>query len=594
MQQRENNKSETSTSKGKPTELMQAKALNRLLWPVRKYVIGGCLLALVGSAVGLAPYIAIAEIARMIYSLEEVSRQSIWSWVVVGICGAALRLVFLFFSSQLGHTADAEILYNIRVRLVQRLGAIPLGWFRQNGSGAIKKVMTTDLEEMHQLIAHALREMIGALMVVLVGISYLWTVNSLMTLLSISVLFVMYISFKIAMRSATTHMNRLLVAEGKISASAVEYADGITVVKTFGVGGRLLARFDAAIKEYAKAMQVWVSETKYSSAIARLFASEATLLGVIVITGILLINRGILPVAEFLPFLIVGIGLPTSLVPAVHGSQGLRKGRLSASNIENILTQDIIPEGNYPKDPEEYAVAFHNVSFGYSNQQYAVQDISFRCPQGTVTALVGPSGSGKSTLAHLIPRFYDVGKGNITIGGIDIRQMTSEKLLGCMSLVFQDVVLLRDTVRENIRVANPKASEHDIISAAKAAYIHEVIKRLPQGYDTVLGTGSSGLSGGERQRLTIARAILSNAPIVVLDEATASLDPDNEILVQLALSSLVKNKTVIMIAHRLYTVTNADQIIVLQAGKIVEHGTHQQLLNNRSLYFSMWQAQQIK
>lgn len=594
MQHNNSKRFKAPSIKKESAQLMQSKALTRLLWPVRKYVIGGCLLALIGSALGLAPYIAVAEITRMIYSLDVVDQQPIWYWVAIGISGAALRLVLLFLSSQLGHTADAEILYNIRVRLVQRLGAIPLGWFRQKGSGAIKKVMTTDLEEMHQLIAHSLREMIGALTVIAVGIGYLWTVNPLMTLISISVLLVMYISFQIAMRSATTHMNRLLIAEGKISTTAVEYADGITVVKTFGVGGRLLARFDEAIKEYADAMQVWVSETKYSSAFSRLFASEATLLGVIVIAGILLINHGILPVAEFLPFLIVGIGLPTSLVPSVHGSQGLRKGRLSASNIESLLTQNIIQEGNYPKNPEEYSVAFHNVSFGYSDHQNAVQDISFHCRQGTVTALVGPSGSGKSTLAHLIPRFYDVGQGSITIGGIDIRQMTSQKLLRSMSLVFQDVVLLRDTVRENIRVANPEASDQDIIAAAKAAYIHEVIIRLPLEYDTVLGTGDSGFSGGERQRLTIARAILSDTPIVVLDEATASLDPDNEILVQQALSSLVKNKTVIMIAHRLYTVTNADQIIVLQAGKIVERGTHSQLLGNRLLYSRMWQAQQAK
>lgn len=575
------------------TKLMSSKALIRLLSPVKNYLIAGCILAVLGSALGLAPYIAIAEIAKLILKNPNVSSQTIWLWVGIGIAGAFLRLVLLFFSSRIGHVADAEILHKIRIRIVRRLGTMPLGWFRAKGSGVIKKVMTTDLEEMHQLIAHSLREMIGAVTAIVVSIGYLWIVNWQMTLISIAVLLTMYISFRIAMRSVTTHMNRLIFAETKISTSAVEYADGITVVKTFGVGGRLLSRFDYAVKEYTNAFKVWISETKYSSAISRMFASEVTLLGVLTITGLLFISNGTLAVADFLPFLIVGIGLPTAIVPAIHGSQGLRKGRLSASNIEKVLLQNVIPESDSPQEPREYSVAFHKVSFAYSGNNDVIRDISFECPQGTVTALVGRSGSGKSTIAHLLPRFYDIRQGSITIGGIDIRQMSSEKLLRSMSLVFQDIVLLRDTVRENIRIANPHATDEDIIKATKSAYIHDVIKQLPHGYDTVLGTGNIGLSGGEQQRLTIARAMLSDAPIVVLDEATASLDPDNEVLVQQALSSLIKSKTVIMIAHRLYTVGNAHQIIVLQAGEIVEKGTHQELLDNQSLYAKMWEAQTI-
>ena len=594
MSSKNTNKHQNSTNyTADSTNLMSTKALNRLLSPVKNYLIAGCILSVLGSAVGLAPYIAIAEIAKLILKNPDVSSQTIWLWVGIGIAGAFLRLVLLFFSSRVGHVADAEILHKIRVRIVKHLGTMPLGWFREKGSGVIKKVMTTDLEEMHQLIAHSLREMLGAVTAIVVSIGYLWVVNWQMTLVSIAILLIMYVSFRIAMRSATTHMNRLIVAETKISNSAVEYADGITVVKTFGVGGRLLSRFDNAVKELTNAFRIWVSETKYSSAISRMFASEITLLGVLIITGLLFISNGTLTVADFLPFLIVGIGLPTAIVPAVHGSQGLRKGRLSASNIEKVLLQNVIPESDSPQEPQEYSIAFNKVSFAYSGNNDVIRDISFECPQGTVTALVGRSGSGKSTIVHLLPRFYDVEQGSITIGGVDIRQMSSEKLLSSMSLVFQDIVLLRDTVRENIRIANPNATDEAILKATKAAYIHDVIEQLPQGYDTVLGAGNIGLSGGEQQRLTIARAMLSDAPIVVLDEATASLDPDNEVLVQQALSSLVKSKTVIMIAHRLYTVSNAHQIIVLQEGKIAEKGTHQELLDNQSLYAKMWEAQTI-
>ncbi|MDL5511101.1 ABC transporter ATP-binding protein [Arenibacter sp. M-2] len=575
----------------KKSKLISTGALSRLLSPVRNYVIAGCVLAVLSAALGLVPYIAISEIARLIIKNTGVSYQTIWMWVFIAIIGTAVRLFFLFYSSKLGHIADAEILYKIRVDLVRHLGTIPLGWFKEKGSGAIKKVMTTDLEEMHQLIAHSLREMLAAITTVIVGLSYLFLINWQMTMVSITVLLIMFVSYKIAMRSATVHMDRLLDAEVKISTSAVEYADGITVVKTFGVGGRLLSRFDNAVKEYTNALRVWVLETQYSSAVSRLFASEVTLLGVLVITGLLLIGNGTLLVEDFLPFLIVGIGLPNTLVPAVHGSQGLRKGRLSASNIERILSLQTIDESKNPQKPKAFSICFDKVSFAYSANNDVVRDISFECKQGSITALVGPSGSGKSTLANLIPRFYDVRKGRISIGGIDIKQIGSEHLLGNMSLVFQDVVLLNDTVMENIRITKPDATEEEVQNAAKAAYIHEVIEQLPKGYNTVLGAKNSGLSGGERQRLTIARAILSNAPIVVLDEATASLDPDSEVLVQRALNTLTKHRTVIMIAHRLYTIRNADQIVVLDKGEVVEKGTHQELIKNEALYYKMWRAQ---
>ncbi len=574
----------------KNKDLMGAGALARLLSPVKGYLMASATLAMLGAALGLSPYIAIAEIMKQI--LKNNDTEMIWLWLIVGIAGAGLRLALTYWSSRLGHFADAELLHKIRIRIVNRLGAIPLGWFRENGSGAIKKVMTTDLEEMHQLIAHSIREIIGAVTVVFVGIGYLLMINWQMALVSMTVLGIMYLSFRISMRSASTHMDRLLVAETKISTTAVEYADGITVVKTFGVGGRLLSRFGDAVGEYTNAFKDWVSETKFSSAFSRVFASEVTLLSVIATVGLWYVSSGQLAVADLLPFLIVGIGLPTTIVPAVHGSQGLRKGRLCASNIGRVLTQQTIMDPELPLVPQHFNIAFDKVSFAYAGMNDVLREISFECPAGTITALVGPSGSGKSTIAHLLPRFYDVSEGRITVGGVDIRSIASEKLLGSMSLVFQDIVLLKDTVRENIRVALPHATDAQIIYAARTAYIHDVIMDLPQGYDTILGSGTAGLSGGERQRLTIARAILSNAPIVVLDEATASLDPDNEMLVQRALSALVKEKTVLMIAHRLHTIRNAHQIIVLQNGKITERGTHQQLLQNQSLYTRLWEAQQ--
>ncbi|GAB2559783.1 ABC transporter ATP-binding protein [Gracilibacillus alcaliphilus] len=579
-------------SEGGKEHLAKSDALWRLLRPVRIKLLFCAILSALGAAAGFAPYIAVAEIARNMLGSQEVDGNTIWMWVIIGAIGACLRLLLVFASSRLGHYADAELLHDVRVRIVSKLGVLPLGWFRDSGSGAIKKRMTNDLEEMHQLIAHALGELVGAGVAMIVGFTYLLMIDWQMSLITMAVLLVMVVCYRIAMRSVTTHMSRLLAAEGRISAASVEYADGISVVKTFGTGGRIMQRFAAAVKEHTHAMLDWVTETKYSSAASRLFSSEMTVLGVVMIAGLALVAADKLTMANLLPFLIIGVGLPTSIMPAIQGGQGIRKGRVAASNIEELLNRTALMEPDQPKKPVGHKVELDQVSFSYDGVAQAVDEVSAVCNPGTVTALVGPSGAGKTTLASLLPRFYEVTGGSIRIGEVDVRDMSSDRLLSSMSLVFQDVVLLRDTVTENIRIGRPQASEEEVREAAKAAHIHHVIEALPEGYNTVLGSGSGGLSGGEKQRLTIARAILSKAPIVLLDEATASLDPDGETAVQAALAELSAGKTVIVIAHRLHTIRNADQILVLDQGKLAEKGTHNELLARKGLYSRMWAAQQ--
>ncbi|MFD0663385.1 ABC transporter ATP-binding protein [Thermocatellispora tengchongensis] len=389
----------------------------------------------------------------------------------------------------------------------------------------------------------------------------------------------------------SVHMTRLIAAAGRISAATVEYADGITVVKAFGTGGRVLDRFAEAVREHTAAMRAWVNETRYSSAASRLLSCEMAVLAAVMAVGVPLIGAGELAAADLLPFLVIGIGLPTSITPAIQGGQGLRQGRMAASHIDALLARRALPEPVRPRRPEGHRIEFDRVSFSYDGVTDALSDITAVCEPGTVTALVGPSGAGKSTLASLLPRFYDVTGGAIRIGGADVRDIPAQTLLSSMSLVFQDVALLRDTVAENIRVGRPGADDEDVRRAAMAAQIHEVIERLPQGYETVLGADGGGLSGGERQRLTIARAILSGAPVVVLDEATAALDPDSETAVQQALSKLVAGKTVLVIAHRLHTISGAGRILVLDGGRLAEAGTHDDLIARDGLYARMWRAQ---
>jgi ATP-binding cassette subfamily B protein len=297
-------------------------------------------------------------------------------------------------------------------------------------------------------------------------------------------------------------------------------------------------------------------------------------------------------VTDLLPFLLAGVGLTGPYVTLGQGVQVLRRARLAATHVEQILETPPLPEPRQPTVPSDHRVEFEGVSFSYDDAGEALSDIDVVCETGTLTALVGPSGSGKTTFTRLIPRFFDVETGAIRVGGVDVRDIGSQVLLSRISMVFQDVVLLRDTVRENIRLGRPEAPDGEVEAAARAARIHDVIVALPQGYDTVLGEGGGFLSGGERQRLTIARAILQDAPIVILDEATAFADPENEVQVQDALAELTRGKTVFVIAHRLHTITHADQILVLDRGRIVERGTHDTLLGEGGLYSELWAAQE--
>ncbi|MEX5634482.1 ABC transporter ATP-binding protein [Parafrankia sp. FMc2] len=565
-----------------------------MLSPIRRQLVGCAALSAAAAAAGVLSYVAIAQIARTALAAPGPAAESraVWAWAVGGVAGAVLRLVLDGLSAHVGHDADARMLHHLRIRLTRRLGVLPLGWFRAAGSAQVKKAMTDDLEAMHHLFAHTLGSVLGAAGALTVALGYLLVVDWRMALVTVAVPTLSVLGFRRAMRSSSGHIARLIAAQGRISSAAVEYVDGISVVKTFGGStDRVLDRFDSAQDEHTAAYRAWTAENLATASVNQVLTAETAILGVVAAAGLGFVRAGWLSMSDLLPFLIVGIGLPTSLNPLMRSTQGLRAARMAAGHLDALLSLDPLPEPAEPRVPVGHRVELDRVSFSYDGVTDVLSDISVRCEPGTVTALVGPSGAGKSTLAALLPRFHDVTAGAVRIGGVDIREQSSQTLLASMSLVFQDVILLWDTVTENIRIGRPDATDEQVRAAARAAQLHEVIERLPGGYDTVLDEAGGGLSGGERQRLTIARAILSDAPVVILDEATAALDADSEAAVQDALGELVAGRTVIVIAHRLHTIVDADQVLVLDRGRLVEHGTHRDLLARGGRYARMWWAQ---
>lgn len=587
------NKIEIKNKKNAFNHILRPGALMRLMRPVYGLLVSCTLLQVFGKALGILPYIMIAKIAHALFLTHGIFPWiKIWQWVAIGAVSACLQLIFSFFSMIIGHHALANLMKHVRLSIMEKLGETPLGWFQLNGSASVKKAMTEDLEEMEGLIINSIRELAGALTGIAVSLLYLLSVDITMTAIAGSVLLLMLFFYSVAMRSRTVHLANLMAAQGRISTASVEYAKGIAVVKVFGAEGSFKSRFQSASADFAAAMGAWIRETKYSTAASYLLSSNMTIYGVMMMAGVYLISKGDLSIIRMIPFLTVGIGLPTMMAPAIRGVQGIRNGRACASRIEGILMLKPMKQPDFPSIPSFYDVEFKNVTFSYNGGENTLKNVSAVLPSGTVTALVGPSGAGKSTMANLLPRFYDVDEGAITIGGVDIRSIQQKDLLSMVSLVFQDNILIHDSVLENIRLGRPAATDEEVMEAAKSANIHSVIEAMPQGYHTVLGSNKGGLSGGEKRRLTIARAILSNAPIVILDEATASLDAKSELAVQEAIARLFTGKTVMVIAHRFHTIKESQQILVLDQGSMTERGIHAQLLAQGGLYASLWRDQE--
>ncbi len=562
----------------------------RLLRPYFGSFAAVVILQVIGAIAGLAPLLAVAEVGRRLLSPGPIDHGHVWTVVIAGAVGLFARLLFTAASSGIGHILDGQVQLSFRRQLAARLGRVPIGWFSRRRTGELAKVVGEDVSAVHPFIAHAPGELVSAFVVPLVSLIYLFTIDWRLTLITLIPVVLAVALVPLMMTPAREREQKEFdAAMGRISSSVVEFVQGISVVKAFGEGERAHRRFLAAVDDFVSTFYRWVRGMSGIAAGMQLALSPPFVLLAVLIGGAALITSGGMAPADLLPFLLLGLGLTAPVAALGHGFDDLQAARRAVGRIRDVLAVQALPEPVHPVAPQGHRVELRGVRFGYEPGHEVLCGIDLVLEPGTVTAIVGPSGSGKSTLVQLLPRFFDPTRGSVTLGGVDLRELGSRKLYQMVSFVFQEVRLLRASVADNIALAVPHAGLDDVIRAARLANIHDRILDLPRGYETVLGE-DVGLSGGEAQRISLARALLADAPILVLDEATAFVDPQTEQAVRRALATLEGDPTILVIAHRLETIADADTVVVLENGSIVEHGRPAELLAQDGRFAAFWRS----
>lgn len=501
---------------------------------------------------------------------------------------AFLSRFYAFVVSHLGAFRLEQIL---RTNLAQHLAEVPLGYIISNGSGTLKKVMQNDVRSLHTFVADSVPMIAKSIVAPFTTLIVLFIIDFRLALASISILILGWLAMAYAMRDSKELREKYDQSQNDINKAVIEFAQAMPVVRTFDDGTSSFKRYNNALHAYKENLNNWMKTSAIPAKLGMIILSPLPTLLAVLFTGIILLNNDSMELFALITALFLSTGMADSMMPIMWLQNFIKKSQASALKIQEILDIPTLSISKNGQTPTSFDLEFKNVFFKYENveKNYALENINFKIESGSVTALVGPSGAGKSTIAKLIPRFWDVSKGEICIGGVNIKEIEPQILMNTVSFVFQDTFLFQDTIYNNIKMANPKATKEEVIKAANAAQIHDFIESLPKGYESKAGDRGTNLSGGQKQRITIARAILRDTPIIVLDEATAFADPENEEEIVKALANLTVNKTVIMIAHRLSTIKNADQIVVFDQGKISEIGKHEELLENKGIYKKLWE-----
>ncbi|MGW0251024.1 ABC transporter ATP-binding protein [Nocardia goodfellowii] len=574
----------------KSRKQQEAQARKEILAPVRMPLLGASVIMVLASAYTVLPFVLIVDACRELLA-DQVDADRVRRLLTIAGVALGIRAVLQAAALTWSHLVDGSYQLSLRRSLAAKLARVPLGWFDERSSAGVKRFLSDDVEALHYLVAHARLEFVGALTVPLLTLGYLCTVDWRLTLaLLLPVLAFAVLYSRILDVDGRDRMVVYNRSEQRTQQAVIEFVDGIQVVRAFGQAGKAHSEFQAAVDHQARSVDRMKTPIIKVQAASEIVVMPVFVMLVVLAAGLAAVGLGWLPALDVLPFLLVGLGVGSSLTGLGYSAQALRSGGAAALRLSELQQT---PELSAPAQLETGTTApgvvrYEGVGFAYRAGHEVLRDIDLELAPGTITALVGPSGSGKSTLAQLLPRFYDVGSGRITIGGRDIRDFSTEELYRTVGFVFQDVRLVRGSVRENLLLARPDADDAALEKVARAARIHDRIMALPRGYDSEIGVDAS-LSGGEAQRLSIARTLLADTPVLVLDEATAFADPESEAAVQDALAVLVAGRTVLVIAHRLHTITGVDRILVLENGILVEQGAHTTLRAAGGTYQRLWE-----
>ena len=573
-----------ASGSGGPDYLASLKLLGRFLPGSRLAMGGAILLATAAVACELAPIVVVCKVVTAALS------GTLGPAYLLGAAGLALLAVVVGYGLMglavgLSHVVAFDVLCRLRLALARHLARLPIGWFADRKSGDAKKLIIDEPESMELIFAHGIPEGVSALATWVAVSVWLFAVDWRMALATVAVTPVAFVLISTGMARGARRAADYQRAGARMNASVVEFLAGMAVVKIFNRTGESFAETARAVRAYAEVETAWAED--YLPLGGTFYALVLTNVVVILPVGAFLMAAGSLDLATLVLFVILGANYSQPLMKLFNQFHTLAHISMGSTRIADALAAEPQADSAQTVDLASHDVVFDEVSFGYGKEE-VLHRVSFTAPAGSVTALVGPSGAGKSTVASLVARFWDPRSGRVTLGGVDLREIGLAQLMDMVAFVFQDSFLFSDTIAANIRFGNPKASDAEVEAAARAARAHDFIMAFPDGYATRLGDRGQLLSGGERQRIAIARAILKNAPVIVLDEATAFADPDNEAAIQEAIGALTAGRTLLVVAHRLHTIMSADQILVVDGGRIAEAGRHDDLVAKGGLYARLW------